>query len=72
MKWVLEGIEDYPNAEVKIFNRWGGEIFTTKNYQSNPFDGKKDNSNLPTGTYYYIIKTGDTVPTLTGYVTIVR
>jgi gliding motility-associated-like protein len=71
-KWILDGIEDYPNAEVKIFNRWGGEIFTTKNYQSNPFDGKKDNNNLPTGTYYYIIKTGDTVPTITGYVTIVR
>jgi gliding motility-associated-like protein len=71
-KWVLEGIEDYPNAEVKIFNRWGGEIFTTKNYQSNPFDGKKDNTSLPVGTYFYIIKTGDTVPTLTGYVTIVR
>ena len=70
--WILEGIEDYPNAEVKIFNRWGGEIFTTKNYSNNPFDGKKDNSTLPMGTYYYVIKTGEDVPTLTGYVTIVR
>jgi gliding motility-associated-like protein len=70
--WILEGIEDYPNAEVKIFNRWGGEIFTTKNYPNNPFDGKKDSSTLPIGTYYYVIKTGDDVPTLTGYVTIVR
>ena len=70
--WILEGIEDYPNAEVKIFNRWGGEIFGTKNYSSNPFDGKKDNSTLPMGTYYYVIKTGEDVPTLTGYVTIVR
>ena len=70
--WVLEGIEDYPNAEVKIFNRWGGEMFSSKNYQNNPFNGKKDNSTLPMGTYYYVIKTGDDVPTLTGYVTLVR
>ena len=71
-KWVLEGIEDYPNAEVKIFNRWGGEVFTTRNYQNNLFDGKKDNVNLPMDTYYYVIKTGDTVPTITGYLTIIR
>lgn len=70
--WVLEGIEDYPNAEVKIFNRWGGEIFATRNYPNNPFDGKKDNATLPMGTYYYVIKTGDDVSTLTGYVTLVR
>ncbi|MEA5459448.1 gliding motility-associated C-terminal domain-containing protein [Arcicella sp. LKC2W] len=70
--WVLDGIEDYPNAEVQIFNRWGGEIFTTKNYANNPFNGKKDNSDLPMGTYYYVIKTGDEIPNLTGYITIVR
>lgn len=70
--WVLEGIEDYFNAEVKIFNRWGDEIFSTKNYQNNPFNGKKDNSTFPMGTYYYVIKTGDDVPTLTGFVTLVR
>ena len=70
--WVLEGIDDYPNSEVSIFNRWGAEIFTTKNYSSNPFNGKKDNTTLPMGTYFYVIKTGDNVPTQTGYVTLVR
>ena len=71
--WVLEGIQDYQDSEVSIFNRWGSEIFTTKNYQNNPFYGKKGNDFLPMGTYFYVIKTGDdTVPTQTGYVTLVR
>jgi gliding motility-associated-like protein len=70
--WVLEGIEDYPDSEVSIFNRWGAEIFSTKNYQNNPFNGKKGNDFLPMGTYFYVIKTGDTVPTQTGYLTLVR
>lgn len=70
--WVLEGIEDYQDSEVTIFNRWGSEIFTTKNYSNNPFNGKKGNNFLPMGTYFYIIKTGDTVPNQTGYVTLVQ
>ena len=73
--WVLEGIEDkdYINSEVTIFNRWGAEIFTTKNYASNPFNGKKGNDFLPMGTYFYVIKTGDTaLSPQTGYVTLVR
>ncbi|MDZ7898433.1 MAG: gliding motility-associated C-terminal domain-containing protein [Arcicella sp.] len=70
--WILEGIEDYPDSEVSIFNRWGGEIFKTKNYPNNPFNGKNGNDFLPMGTYFYVIKTGDTVPTQTGYLTLVR
>ena len=72
--WILEGIEDkdYKDSEVTIFNRWGSEIFTTKNYANNPFNGKKGNDFLPMGTYFYVIKTGDTVPNQTGYLTLVR
>ncbi|MBB6001881.1 gliding motility-associated C-terminal domain-containing protein [Arcicella rosea] len=70
--WVLEGIEEYPKAEVKIYNRWGGEIFSTMNYSSNPFNGRKDNENLPATTYYYVIKADDDIRPITGYLTIVR
>ena len=66
---------DYPNIEVKIFNRWGGEIFSSfgvQSYQNNPFDGIKDGQRLPAGTYFYVIKPSPDVPSLTGYVTIVR
>ena len=44
---------------VKIFNRWGNEVFSSRNYQnnwngtsSNAFSGDK----LPSGTYYYIVE----------------
>jgi gliding motility-associated-like protein len=66
---------DYPDIEVKIFNRWGGEIFYSIGsgaYQTKPFDGIQDGQRLPAGTYFYVIKPSPEVPSLTGYVTIVR
>ncbi|MCL9805234.1 gliding motility-associated C-terminal domain-containing protein, partial [Flavobacterium amniphilum] len=43
---------------VKIFNRWGALIYENPNYQ-NDWSGKADQaisgSNLPAGTYYYIV-----------------
>ncbi len=66
---------DYPEIEVKIFNRWGGEIFYSVgsgSYQTKPFDGIQDGQRLPAGTYFYVIKPSPDVPNLTGYVTIVK
>ena len=44
--------------DIKLFNRWGALIYQNANYQ-NDWSGKADqaisSSNLPAGTYYYII-----------------
>ncbi|MGH2666257.1 gliding motility-associated C-terminal domain-containing protein, partial [Flavobacterium sp.] len=44
--------------DVKIFNRWGALIYENPDYENN-WDGKARNgvtdSNLPSGTYYYIV-----------------
>jgi gliding motility-associated-like protein len=69
--WEIEGIGEYPNAEVTIFNRWGGEMFYSIGYNQS-FDGIQKNERLPAGTYFYVIKPSPDVPTLTGYLTIVR
>jgi gliding motility-associated-like protein len=69
--WEIEGIGEYPNAEVTIFNRWGGEMFYSIGYNQ-AFDGIQKNERLPAGTYFYVIKPSPDVPTLTGYLTIVR
>lgn len=78
--WVimdnLQEVNDYPTIEVKIFNRWGDEIYSSVGsgaYQTKPFDGTiNNNERLPAGTYFYVIKPSPDVPSLTGYVTIVR
>jgi len=77
--WVImdnnREFNDYPDIEVQIFNRWGDEIFYSigsGSYQTKPFDGIKDGQRLPAGTYFYVIKPSPDVPSLTGYVTIVR
>ena len=59
----IEGIEDYPNNNVKIFNRWGVLVYETDGYGgANVFRGISDGratvqrgKELPTGTYYYIL-----------------
>jgi gliding motility-associated-like protein len=56
-------IEYYPQNTVHIFNRWGDELFTLQGYNNADkiFSGKaniKHKSDLPEGTYYYVIDDG--------------
>jgi gliding motility-associated-like protein len=64
----IEHIEDtscYPTNKVEIYNRWGVLVYETKNYDNNVrrFEGISEgratvskSSELPTGTYFYIIE----------------
>jgi len=70
--WVIDYIQEYPNAVVEIYNRWGELLFHSDNYQ-NDWDGTYNGENLPIGTYYYIIDLHDdkTEP-FTGPLTVLR
>ena len=57
------GIESFPNNAVKIYNRWGAQVYEVKHYNNtdNYWDGTlQDNSKakLPVGVYYYVIDLG--------------
>lgn len=63
--FTIDGIAFYPENNVQIFNRWGTLVYEINGYNNSDrsFNGKSDgrftldiNSNLPEGTYYYIIK----------------
>jgi gliding motility-associated-like protein len=53
--WIIDNIDNFPDSEVEIYNRWGELLFYSKGYKT-PFDGKYKGKDLPVGTYYYIIK----------------
>lgn len=65
--WELKGIEAYPQAEVRVFNRWGIAVFQSTGYQQ-PFDGR----NLPPGTYAYTLRYAPGEPLLRGAVQLIR
>ena len=63
--FTIDGITYYPDNNVQIFNRWGILVYEINGYNNadKSFNGKSEgrltfdvNSNLPEGTYYYVIK----------------
>jgi gliding motility-associated-like protein len=50
------------NISVKVFNRWGNEVYSNANYQNN-WRGKGISNfigeDVPEGTYYYIVEATD-------------
>ena len=55
--FTIDGLEAYPNNELKIFNRFGQLFFEQQNYQ-NDWNGEVNGEILPNGTYFYILLDG--------------
>ena len=80
----ISGLEGNPNNTLRIYNRWGVLVYTTKAYntEGNVFDGTSEgrvtintDNKLPVGTYFYILdyeeSTGNT-KSISGYIYINR
>lgn len=52
--WKIYNIENHPNSVVRVFNRWGSQIFFAHNYQNN-WDGSYQNNvdTLPESSSYF-------------------
>ena len=72
--WVIYNIENNPNHDIKVYNRWGSEVFASRNYQNNWTGTSKNGGDLPDGTsYYYMIDLqGDGTVDLQGWLYISR
>jgi len=73
--WIISGIDQYPNAHVTIYSRWGQEIMDLVGYSSQKsWDGTHNGKNVDDGTYFYIIELRDEEESepIKGFVMVVR
>lgn len=71
-EWKIKNIEFYPDAEVRVFNRWGKMVFSTRNPADNPWDGRSDGKLVPTDSYHYILYLHDGSEPRTGIISVIR
>lgn len=76
--WVIDGIEQYPNNTVQLFNRWNNLVYRKTSYENTiaPWNGQANegvtNGDLADGTYFYSVDLGDGSKILEGFLVLKR
>ncbi|MFK8006944.1 MAG: gliding motility-associated C-terminal domain-containing protein [Saprospiraceae bacterium] len=56
----IQGIANFPNNVVSIFNRWGNRVYFIEGYSNDEgWTGTFAGKDLPDGTYFYMIEDGE-------------
>ncbi|MBS1651198.1 MAG: gliding motility-associated C-terminal domain-containing protein [Bacteroidetes bacterium] len=71
--WQISNINNYPNFELCVYNKWGQLVFNEKDNYT-PWNGKWLGIDVADGTYYYVFffDKGNKKELLKGDVTILR
>ncbi|WP_417353669.1 gliding motility-associated C-terminal domain-containing protein [Flavobacterium alkalisoli] len=71
--FYIDCITNYPNNVLRIYSRWGDEVFSAKGYD-NTWTGTSDGpeKTLPVGTYFYILDLGDGSEEIQGWLYLKR
>ena len=63
-RYVIKGLNHYPDNNFVVFNRWGNKVYELNGYYDQ-WDGTSNarmtigNRTLPVGVYYYVLKYGE-------------
>jgi len=71
-EWHIGMMEIYPQAEVKVFNRWGIVVWRSEKGYPQPWDGRSNGKLLPVDSYHYIIDLNNGSKPIVGNITIIR
>lgn len=69
--WEVKGLNNYPQAEVSIFNRYG-KLISVLNATKPTWDGMLNKNPLPADDYWYVLKINKTTPEKKGHFSLKR
>ncbi|KAF2510005.1 T9SS type B sorting domain-containing protein [Flavobacterium zhairuonense] len=69
--WQVTGMENYPQAQVTIFDRYG-KLLAQLSVSRMSWDGNFNHTPLPASDYWYALKIDDNHPILRGHFTLKR
>jgi gliding motility-associated-like protein len=69
--WEVKGLNNYPQAEVSIFDRYG-KLISVLNITKPTWDGKFNNNLLAADDYWYVLRIDDTKPEKRGHFSLKR
>lgn len=69
--WEVTGMENYPQAIITIFDRYG-KLIAHLSRSKMSWDGTLNQSPLPASDYWYALKVDDSMPVLRGHFTLKR
>lgn len=70
--WVIENIDVYSDATVRIYDRWGSVVYENKAYRNDWGGTNSAGETLADGTYYYVVTFDSDDRIYKGAVTIIR
>lgn len=70
-EFLIQGIEEYPEATIQIFDKFGKILFDFKN-NSKYWNGFYNGKQLPSSDYWYIIQLSKDLPPIKGHFTLKR
>tara|TARA_R110000868_G_scaffold141782_2_gene358590 strand:+ start:49 stop:2301 length:2253 start_codon:yes stop_codon:yes gene_type:complete len=69
--WEVKGLENYPEATVTLFDRYG-KLIAVLNSSNQSWDGTFNGADLPASDYWYVLKLGDSEPEIRGHFSLKR
>jgi len=70
---VIRDIATFPGNSIRIFNRYGQQVFEASDLREDEiWDGNDNGKQVPKGTYYYILELGPDQEVAKGWIQLIR